>query len=406
MDSSQSKRPRLEIKKGSKVNWSNKLADKVQSLKPSGIREFFDIVASRPDYISLGVGEPDFVSPNPIINRATDALKDGYTHYTGNQGMLELREEISKYLKSEYSLCYDPNNEIIITVGVSQGIDLALRSVTNPDDEIMYFTPSYVSYEPMIQLSGGKPVNLKTRAEDNFVPRLADMQEKHSPSLKSLLINYPSNPTGGSFAENDLKQISKFCIDNNLLVISDEIYAELSYDTKHIPLATVNGMKERTLLLGGFSKSFAMTGWRIAYACGPADWIQSILKIHQYSMLCAPTLSQLAALEALEKCTNQKDEMKRSYKKRRDYIVERFNQIGLECKLPSGAFYAFPSIQATGLKSMEFAKRLIAEENVAVVPGTTFGEVGEGFIRCSYATSLSEITEALNRIERFVQKLL
>lgn len=381
------------------------LADVVQSIQPSGIREFFDIVASRPDCISLGVGEPDFVSPEPVIEAGIEALRKGYTHYTGNQGLPDLREAISEYLIQEYSLEYDPNTEILVTVGVSQGVDLALRSIINPGDKVMYTSPNYVSYNPMIRLAGGVPLEVPVTARSRFLIPPEDLATLGNENIKAVLLNYPGNPTGASMDQEYLSVFSKKAIDNDWYIISDEIYGELTYDESHIPIALLPGMKERTLTLGGFSKSFAMTGWRIAYVCGPSEWIKGLLKIHQYSMLCAPTLSQIAAIAALRDAGSDKSLMKEAYRERRNFIVAALNECGLDCLKPEGAFYVFPSIQKTGLSSMQFAKQLLEEENVAVVPGSAFGESGEGFIRCSYATALKEIEVAIERIARFVEKV-
>ena len=387
------------------IDWNTKLNQKVVQLKPSGIREFFDVVAHRKDCISLGVGEPDFVSPASVIESGIDALRDGYTHYTGNQGFLSLRKEISGYLEKEYNISYDPETEILITVGVSQGVDLAMRSILNPSDGVLFAKPSYVSYDPMIILAQGEPQAISTTAENAFLMTTDSIKEKMGKNSKILFLNYPSNPTGASYNKKELEKISKFAIENDLLVISDEIYGELSYEFEHVPISSFEGMKDRTLLLGGFSKGFAMTGWRIGYACGPSDWIKAMLKIHQYSMLCAPTLGQIAAEAALKYSIEDKDNMKEAYLKRRKLIVEGFNDMGLDCILPAGAFYVFPSIKKTKLTSLDFAKRLLNAENVAVVPGTAFGDEGEGYIRCSYASSLKEIETALRKIQKFTSSL-
>lgn len=385
--------------------WGNRLNETVLNLKPSGIRQFFDLVANRPGCISLGVGEPDFITPAPVIERAIEALRDGYTHYTANQGLLSLREAIAEYLQNEYGLSYNPKSEILITVGVSEALDLALRATLRPKDVVFYPEPAYVSYEPMILLSGGIPYPYYLKAEAGFRPNFQELILKKNLSPKVLMINYPANPTGISFQENELQEIRKLALELDLLVISDEIYGELTYEKKHIPLATLPDMKERTLLLGGFSKAFAMTGWRIGYVCGPTEIIQAMTKIHQFSMLCAPTISQIAAEAALKYALDAKNLMKEAYRQRRDAIVEGFHKMKLHCPTPEGAFYVFVDIRPTRLTSMDFATKLLEEENVAVVPGTAFGKSGEGFIRCSYATSLDEIREALFRINRFVQKI-
>lgn len=388
------------------MDYSQKLASVVQGLKPSGIRQFFDIVATRKDCISLGVGEPDFVTPQVVIDHAIQALRDGYTHYTGNSGLLSLRREIARYLEKEYALSYHPEKEILVTVGVSQGVDLAFRALLNPGDSVLYPEPCYVSYDPMIRLAGGMPQRVLTSAENEFslqAETIAHVVE-HSPTrCKILFLNYPSNPTGASIGREELLRIARLAEEKDLIVISDEIYGELNYEDAHIPFATLPGMRERTLLLGGFSKAFAMTGWRIGYACGNEELIKAMTKIHQYSMLCAPTLAQIAAETALKYALPERDRMREEYRARRNLIVKGFNDLGLKCFLPQGAFYVFPDIRSTGKTSMQFATALLESQNVAVVPGTAFGASGEGFIRCSYATARKEIELALSRIANFVQ---
>ena len=384
------------------IDWSQKIDSSVEYLPPSGIRAFFDIVSERSDCISLGVGEPDFVSPEPVLDSAITAIRQGFTHYTGNQGMPSLREKITRYLFSEYGLSYDPESEVLITVGVSQGLDLALRSIVTEGDEVIFPSPSYVSYSPLIKMNGGIPRKASLSFTDAFRLSAPIISQQLSEASKVLLLNYPSNPTGASMNENDLKEISELVIRNNLLVISDEIYGELTYESKHIPIASLPGMKERSLLLGGFSKVFAMTGFRVGYACGPKEWIHAMLKIHQYSMLCAPTVSQIAAEAALEQAISHRDQMIDKYNRRRYELMASLDQIGLKCHKPQGAFYIFPSIEKTGLRSMDFATKLLDKEGVAVVPGTAFGEEGEGFIRCSYAASIKDIREAVERMKRFV----
>ncbi|MBV6493055.1 MAG: putative N-acetyl-LL-diaminopimelate aminotransferase [Turneriella sp.] len=390
------------------IDWNQELSPIVQSLKPSGIRAFFDIVATRKDCISLGVGEPDFVTPQIVVDHAIQALRDGYTHYTGNSGLLSLRREIAKYLDKEYGLSYNPEKEILITVGVSQGVDLAFRALLSSGEGVLYGEPCYVSYDPMVRLAGGCPQKIDTTAETNFsltANAIRKKIESANEKSKILFLNYPSNPTGASITESELNKIASLVKEKNLIVFSDEIYGEISYEQKHIPFATLPGMKERTLLLGGFSKAFAMTGWRIGYACGPEHLIKAMTKIHQYSMLCAPTISQIAAEVALKYATAERDKMVDEYRMRRNLIVKGFNGMGLTCFMPQGAFYVFPDIQKTRLNSMEFAQKLLEAENVAVVPGTAFGDSGEGFIRCSYATGKREIEEALKKIAAFVKKL-
>jgi len=388
------------------VDWSRSISSVVQDLKPSGIRQFFDIVATRKDCISLGVGEPDFVTPQVVIDHSIQALRDGYTHYTGNAGLLSLRREIAKYLEKEYALSYNPEKEILITVGVSQGVDLAFRALLNAGDGVLYPEPCYVSYDPMIRLAAGVPQRVNATAENDFslkAQNIRDVMDAGGAKSKVLFLNYPSNPTGASIANEELLNIAKLAEEKNLIVISDEIYGELSYEKKHIPFPTLPGMKERTLLLGGFSKAFAMTGWRIGYACGDENLIRAMTKIHQYSMLCAPTLAQMAAETALRYALPERDKMRDEYRLRRDLIVKGFNDMGLTCFMPQGAFYVFPDIRSTGKSSMDFAKDLLEAQNVAVVPGTAFGASGEGFIRCSYATARKEIEAALTKIAAFVK---
>ncbi len=388
------------------VDWSRSISSVVQDLKPSGIRQFFDIVATRKDCISLGVGEPDFVTPQVVIDHSIQALRDGYTHYTGNAGLLSLRREIAKYLEKEYALSYNPEKEILITVGVSQGVDLAFRALLNAGDGVLYPEPCYVSYDPMIRLAAGVPQRVNATAENDFslkAQNIRDVMNADGAKSKVLFLNYPSNPTGASIAGEELLNIAKLAEEKDLIVISDEIYGELSYEKKHIPFPTLPGMKERTLLLGGFSKAFAMTGWRIGYACGDENLIRAMTKIHQYSMLCAPTLAQMAAETALRYALPERDKMRDEYRLRRDLIVKGFNDMGLTCFMPQGAFYVFPDIRSTGKSSMDFAKDLLEAQNVAVVPGTAFGASGEGFIRCSYATARKEIEAALTKIAAFVK---
>ena len=388
-----------------KIDWGQKLNPSIEALLPSGIRAFFDIVSQRKDCISLGVGEPDFISPEPVLKNAISSIREGYTHYTANQGLLSLRKTISEYLKKQYDLFYDPQSEILITVGVSQGIDLALRSIIGGGDEIIYASPGYVSYEPLILISGGIPQKIKLCFSNHFELEVDKIQEKISSATKAIILNYPSNPIGSTIKKDILAQIAKLSLKKDLLIISDEIYSELVYEEKHLPIACMDGMKERTLLLGGFSKGFAMTGWRIGYACGPEHWISALLKVHQYSMLSAPTVSQIAAQAALEYSLEHKDNMLSKYRDRLEMIVSGFNQIGLKTHRPAGSFYAFPSIESTGLNSMEFSTQLFQKKNVAVVPGNAFGEEGEGFIRCSFATATSDIKKAIERIQDFINHL-
>jgi len=375
----------------------------VDIIPPSGIRVFFDLVLGMKDVISLGVGEPDFVTPWNVRERAIYALEEGYTSYTSNKGMVELRRDISKYLKHKHGLDYDPEEEILITVGVSEAFDLAIRAIVERGDEVLIPEPYYVSYGPITTLTGGKPVYIKTDPADGFKISPAVINKFCTAKTKAMILNYPNNPTGASYSRSQLTAIAKVIAKRDLIMISDEIYCDLTYDFVHTPFAALPKMRERTVYLNGFSKSFAMTGWRLGYACGPAKVIAAMTKIHQYTMLCASIISQMAAQEALKNGERSVQEMKREYRRRREYIISRLNEIGLDCHKPEGAFYAFPSIKKTGLSSMEFSKGLLKKENVAVVPGTAFGPSGEGYIRISYASNLDKIKEAMVRMERFVK---
>lgn len=381
-----------------------RVARVVQELPPSGIRRFFDLVARMDDVVSLGVGEPDFVTPWRIREAAIYSLEHGFTQYTSNAGLTELREAIARHVAATYGVRYDPEREILVTVGVSEGLDLALRAILDPGDEVLIPEPCYVSYRPCTLLAGGVPISVATQAEEGFRVRLERLAAAATPRTRALLLNYPNNPTGASYRRTELEQIADLARQHDWVVISDEIYADLTYGTRHTCFATLPGMQERTLLLNGFSKAYAMTGWRIGYACGPADLIGAMTKIHQYTMLCAPMPSQQAALEALRGGRAERDAMVAEYADRRRYFVRRLNEIGLSCHEPEGAFYAFPRVTATGLSSEEFAQRLLEEERVAVVPGNVFGPSGEGHVRCSYAASLADLEEALARMERFVRR--
>lgn len=381
------------------------ISRKVEQLAPSGIRAFFDLVLGMKDVISLGVGEPDFVTPWHIREHAVYALEKGYTSYTSNKGMIELRKQIDLFLKKRFGLSYDPEDEILITVGVSEGLDLAMRALLNPRDKVIVPQPCYVSYAPVVDLAGGRPILLDTRIEEGFkiTPEaLAQVCRREHP--KALMINYPCNPTGTSYTRPELKNLAKVIIKHNLIVISDEVYDELTYDFDHTPLATLPGMKERVIYMNGFSKSYAMTGFRLGYACGPAAIIAGMTKIHQYTMLCAPIISQIAAIEALRFGLRDVEEMRREYNRRRRFIVEGLNAIGLTCHMPQGAFYVFPSIKATGENSLDFAKNLLNAQKVALVPGVAFGACAEGHIRISYASSYSHLKEALARIKAYLGK--
>ncbi len=382
-------------------NWH--LSHKVEEIPPSGIRTFFDLVFNMKNVISLGVGEPDFASPWHIRETAIFALEQGYTSYTSNKGMIELRKEISAFLRRRYGLWYDPEKEILITVGVSEAVDLAMRAIINPGDHFLIHQPSYVSYGPMVSLAGGRPVFVQTPKENGFklTPQQIEKACKKQ-KIKGILINYPCNPTGASYSRGELKEIARVAQKYNLIVISDEVYDELSYDFDHVPLGTITGMKKNLIYLNGFSKAYAMTGFRIGYACGPKKVIAAMTKIHQYTMLCASIISQMAAIEALRRGAKVVAEMKREYNRRRRYIVQGLNEIGLDCHMPEGAFYVFPSIEKTSMDSLSFAKRLLQKKRVAVVPGMAFGEGLEKFIRISYASSYENIKEALVRMKEFL----
>ncbi|MFC7320773.1 aminotransferase [Halobacillus campisalis] len=382
------------------------ISRQVENLKPSGIRRFFDLAAQMDDVISLGVGEPDFVTPWNFIEQSFHALEQGYTSYTENAGMIELREEISNYLSGSFQLDYDPNEQLVVTVGASQAIDLALRTVVEPGDEVIVVEPSFVAYVPIVSLAGGTPVTIQTKAEDDFKLKPEQVKEAITPKTKAIMLCNPNNPTGTFLNKEELQQLAKVIEKNDLLVLSDEIYAELTYDDNYTSFPSIEKMKERTILISGFSKAFAMTGWRLGYAAGPADIIAAMVKIHQYTMMCAPTMAQHAALEAMKNGRQSVQEMTESYKQRRNFIVSSLNEIGLSCPNPGGAFYAFPSIKETGLSSAEFAEQLLQEEQVAVVPGEVFGSGGEGYVRCSYATSIKQLDEAMERMKRFVEKRL
>ncbi|SFE47223.1 aminotransferase [Paenibacillus catalpae] len=395
-----------EVTSNHRQSMAEYLSPLARSIKPSGIRRFFDLVSTRKDVITLGVGEPDFVTPWHVRDAAVYALEKGKTQYTSNAGMPELREAIGQYLNDSFAVSYNPANEVLVTVGGSEAIDLALRALISPGDEILIPEPCYISYSPITTLSGGKAVGIETFAKDNFKLKAESLRAAITPKSKVLILCYPSNPTGGIMTYEDWLPIAKVVEENDLIVISDEIYAELTYGAKHVSFAAIPGMKDRTLLVSGFSKAFAMTGWRMGYACGHQDLIGAMLKIHQYTVMCAPIMAQYAALEALTPHgLEEKDRMMESYNQRRRLVVKGFREIGLECHEPEGAFYAFPSIVSTGLTSEQFAQRLLEEGNVAAVPGDVFGLGGEGHLRCSYATSVAQLTEALDRIGQFVRKL-
>lgn len=381
------------------------VAQRVRSVRSSGIRRFFDLAQSIEGIISLGVGEPDFVTPWNIREACIFALEKGVTSYTSNWGLLELRDAISWHLEENYGVSYDPEREILVTTGVSEGLDLAVRAVVDPGDEVLIHEPSYVSYVPCVVFAGGVPVTVETSEDDEFKLTAESLEAKITERTKALILNYPNNPTGAIMRKKDLEEIADVVNEHDLLVISDEIYALLTYEGKHTCFSSLDGMKERTILLNGFSKAYAMTGWRLGFAAGNAEIIEAMMKIHQYTMLCAPVTAQVAALEALNAGEKYVREMVEEYDRRRRLILRGLRELGLECFEPKGAFYIFPSIKNTGLPSEEFTERLLLEEGVVVVPGNVFGECGEGYIRCSYATSQQNIKEALARIEKFLKKL-
>ena len=384
---------------------SNFVNQKVVDLPPSGIRKFFDLAATMEDCISLSIGEPDFVTPKLMMDAAIESLHQGKTAYTSNAGLIELREEICNYLK-KYDLSYDAAKEVLITVGASEAIDLAFRALIGAGDEVLIPDPSFVCYGPLTIMAGGTPVSLATYEKDEFRLTAEELEKRITPNSKVLLLPYPNNPTGGIMRKEDYEPIAEIVKKHDLFVICDEIYSELVYGgEKHYSFAALPGMKERSLVLNGFSKAFAMTGWRIGYACGPQDVIAAITKIHQYGIMSAPTMGQYGALEGLRHGETEVQKMVQSYDERRKVIVEGFNAMGLHCFEPKGAFYCFPSIQSTGLSSEEFCERLLKAEKVAVVPGNAFGASGEGFVRCSYASSMENIKEALKRIEHFISTL-
>ena len=381
------------------------IAANVRNIPRSGIRDFFDIVQGMKDVISLGVGEPDFVTPWHIREAAIFALEKGRTSYTSNLGLLKLREAIAVSLEKHFNVTYNPKNQIIIAVGVSEAMDIAFRAVINPGDEIIYHEPCYVSYAPGISLAHGVPVAVSCKAENGFAVTAEAIEKVITPKSKMLVLNFPTNPTGGTMTRAELQKIADVVLKHNLLVMTDEIYSELTFEGEHTSIASLPGMLERTIFLHGFSKAYAMTGFRIGYACGPVEIIEAMMKIHQYSMLCASIISQEAALEAIEHGEADTAEMREHYKLRRNFIVKAFNDMGLPCHLPRGSFYAFPCIHSTGLSSKDFAFRLLQEEKVACVPGGAFGPSGEGYLRCCFATAIDQIQVAADRIARFVAKV-
>ena len=388
------------------MDYSTKIARNVASIPRSGIRDFFELVQGRENVISLGVGEPDFITPWHIREAAIYSLEKGQTSYTSNLGLLSLRQSIARYVSGFFEVDYDAANEVLVTVGVSEAIDIALRALLNPGDEVIYHEPCYVSYSPSIVMAHGVAVPVVTTKEDAFALKPAQLAAAITPKSRVLMLNFPTNPTGTCATREDLMGIAQLAIAHDLIVMTDEIYSELRYDgTQHVSIASLPGMRERTILLHGFSKAFAMTGFRLGYACAPHPLIEAMMKIHQYATLCAPIMSQNAALEALENGAPAMREMRNAYHQRRDFLVRRLNEIGLDCHLPGGAFYAFPDIRSSGLSSKEFAMKLLNQEGVACVPGSAFGASGEGFLRCCYATAFEDLRTATDKIQRFVARL-
>jgi aminotransferase len=387
-------------------DFSKHIARHVLEIPRSGIRDFFEVVQSMTDVISLGIGEPDFVTPWRIREAAIFALEKGRTGYTSNLGLPRLREVISRYLERRFDVSYDPKREVLVAVGVSEALDLTLRALINPGDEVIYHEPSYVSYNPSIALAFGKAVPVETRAEHGFRVLAEQIEDKITPRTKALLLSFPTNPTGGVLRPEDLRPIAEVAIRHDLIVLSDEIYGELVYDGfQYTSIAALPGMRDRTVLLNGCSKAYAMTGFRVGYACAPAPIIEAMMKIHQYAIMCASNMAQEAAIEALENCAKEVETMRADYERRRNLVVNRLNEIGLPCHAPKGAFYVFPKIANTGLSSRDFSLGLLKSKKVAVVPGSAFGASGEGFVRCCFATGVEKLKEALNRIEQFVQEV-
>jgi aminotransferase len=388
------------------MDFSKYIAAHVRDVPRSGIRDFFEVVQTMTDVISLGIGEPDYVTPWRIREAAIFGMEKGRTGYTSNLGLPKLRSAIAHYIERRYGITYHPNDEILVSVGVSEALDIALRALLNPGDEVIYHEPSYVSYNPSVLLSHGKAVSVKTAAKHDFRLLAEDIAKVITPRAKALLLSFPTNPTGGVLRAEDLRPIAELCMRHDLIVLSDEIYSELVYDgTEHTSIASLPGMRDRTVLLNGCSKSFAMTGFRVGYACAPSPIIEAMMKIHQYAIMCAPAMSQEAAIEALENCQREVETMRSDYERRRNFVVNRLNEIGLPCHSPKGAFYVFPNITPTGLKSKDFSLQLLKSKNVAVVPGSAFGVSGEGFVRCCFATGLEKLKEAMTRIEQFVSDL-
>ena len=383
----------------------NAISKKIEGIQPSGIRKFFDVVREMPDAISLGVGEPDFDTPYSVREEGIYALEKGRTFYTSNAGLKELREEISRYLKRKYSLDYDADNEIMVTVGGSEAIDVALRCMVDPGDEVLIPTPCYVSYLPCAIMADAVPKVIELKAENQFKLTRQELIDSITDKTKILILAFPNNPTGAIMTKEELEELVPVIIEHDLFVISDEIYSELTYDNKHCSIASLPGMKERTVTINGFSKAFAMTGWRLGYACAPKEIMKQMIKLHQFAIMCAPTNSQFAAVEALRNCDDDVDRMVEAYNQRRRFLLNSFKEMGIDCFEPFGAFYVFPSIAKFGMTSEEFANRLLKEQKLAVVPGTAFGECGEGFVRISYAYSIENLKQGMDRIRKFIESL-
>ena len=383
----------------------NAISKKIEGIQPSGIRKFFDVVREMPDAISLGVGEPDFDTPYSVREEGIYALEKGRTFYTSNAGLKELREEISRYLMRKYSLDYDADNEIMVTVGGSEAIDVALRCMVDPGDEVLIPTPCYVSYLPCAVMADAVPKMIELKAENQFKLTRQELIDSITDKTKILILAFPNNPTGAIMTREELEELVPVIIEHDLYVISDEIYSELTYDNKHCSIASLPGMKERTVTINGFSKAFAMTGWRLGYACAPKEIMKQMIKLHQFAIMCAPTNSQFAAIEALRNCDDDVDRMVEAYNQRRRFLLNSFKEMGIDCFEPFGAFYVFPSIAKFGMTSDEFANRLLREQKLAVVPGTAFGECGEGFVRISYAYSIENLKQGMDRIRKFIESL-
>ena len=387
------------------INYDNVLSDKIKKIKPSGIRKFFDLASTVDNVISLGVGEPDFQTPWSIRKTAIDTLEKKRIIYSANSGLAALRTEISSYINKKMNVSYDPQNEVIVTVGGSEAIDISLRALINPGDEVLIVEPCFVCYAPIVELSGGIPVSINTRIEDNFKLTPELLKEKITKKTKLLILPFPNNPTGAIMTREDLEKIAEIIRNTNIMILSEEIYSELTYGRKHCSIVQIEGMQERTILINGFSKAFAMTGWRLGYLAAPSPIVNQVLKIHQYAIMCSPTISQYAAIEALQNCDREVKKMVAEYNIRRRLLVESFNKMGLTCFNPEGAFYVFPCIKSTGLTSEQFCEQLLENQKVAVVPGNAFGQSGEGFIRVSYAYSLKHLMEALKRIQAFLDNI-